>query len=142
MATSTIQQTIEQKRAASAYHDVVSIKFTNCAKDYKNLAKSAPADIQTNGLGQTVAFWRAKGKGEHAKLYEHLSKWLSEPNKNGMTNGTELQKWIIAADTSSADYRRATVEALAYLSWLKRFSEAEIETKRAEGPTDELSHPA
>lgn len=128
MSNPSIQKTVEQKRAASAFQDVTSIKDEKFAKEYKNLAKSAPADIQTNGLGQTVAFWLAKAKEEHKALYAHLTKWLSDPNGNGMTHGKGLQAWIIAPDTSGADYRRATVEALAYLGWLKRFAEAEIDS--------------
>jgi CRISPR-associated protein Cmr5 len=123
MATTSIQRTQEQERAAKAYTEVSSVKGKLWAKKYKSLVRSAPADIQTNGLGQTVAFWRAKAKDEHKTLYKHVSEWLKP--KFGYTG--ELHQWIIDAGTSSDDYRRATVEAMAYLGWLKRFSEAEIE---------------
>lgn len=121
MADKTLQRTVEQLRSASAWKDVSATKNLVYAKKYKSLAKNAPADIQTNGLGQSVAFWRAKGKDEHKRLFEHLSGWL----KTQVTQG-ELHLWIMADTTSSEAYRRATVEALAYLGWLKRFAEAEI----------------
>jgi CRISPR-associated protein Cmr5 len=123
MAITSIQRTQEQDRAARAYADVTSVRGHSYASKYKSLVRSAPADIQTSGLGQTVAFWRAKGKDEHGALYQHVSIWLK--GKFGYTG--ELHQWIIDARTSSDDYRRATVEAMAYLGWLKRFAEAEIE---------------
>ena len=39
----------------------------------------------------------------------------------------DLLERLVKPGTSSADYRRATAEALAYLNWLKRFAEAEPE---------------
>jgi len=36
-----------------------------------------------------------------------------------------LLHWIMTT-ASTEDYRRATAEAMAFLVWLKRFSEAEI----------------
>ncbi len=139
MTTSTIQQTIEQKRAASAWNAVSKFlehhstlknnhrEPDSIAKKYKGLVKSAPADVQTNGLGQAVAFWLAKRgikqDDQFAALYAHLSEWM----KSAVTNDKDLKMWIIDAGTSSVDYRRATVEALTYLGWLKRFAEATIE---------------
>jgi len=37
----------------------------------------------------------------------------------------DLRGWI-AQTASVAEYRRATLEALAFLTWLKRFAEAEL----------------
>ena len=56
------QRTLEQRRAASAWANVEDVHThgTSYEKEYGQLARSAPADIQTNGLGQTLAFWRAK----------------------------------------------------------------------------------
>ncbi len=127
MASISIPRTQEQERAAQAWHDVDKIKSKSFNKKYKSLVRSAPADIQTNGLGQTIAFWRAKAKGktenEHYTLYQHLSLWL----KSKFNLSADLQAWIIDQNTSSNEYRLATVEALAYLGWLKRFAESQIE---------------
>lgn len=118
-----IQRTIEQERSQAAWSDVQKIGTDrDVARKYRALVKSAPSDIQTNGLAQTVAFWRAKGRAEHKFLFGHVSAWLQQR----VTNGEPLHLWIINATTSSNGYRRATVEALAYLGWLKRFAEAEI----------------
>ena len=125
----TIQQTQDQRRAADAWKNVASVKSAGFAKKYKSLVKNAPADIQTSGLAQTVAFWRSKQKEESArKLYQHVSTWMM--THIGMQPGqvqasSELHMWILNASTDQ--YRRATVEALAYLGWMKRFVEAEIQ---------------
>ena len=114
-----IQRTQDQERAANAYSAVKAVVGKDYAAKYKALAKSAPADIQTNGLGQTVAFWRAKGKNEHRQqLYDHVNAWA----KSKLSLSVDLHLWIIDAKTSSDEYRRATVEVLAYLGWVKRFA--------------------
>ena len=116
------RQTQEQERAAQAWKDVRDdVKGKKeFASEYKALAASAPADIQTNGLGQTLAFWLSKGKGEHKTLYRHLSTWVVQK----MGQGDDLLRWI--TQTDSTRYRRATVEALAFLGWLKRFAQADL----------------
>jgi len=115
------RQTQEQERAAQAWKDVSDdVKGKGFASEYKALVASAPADIQINGLGQTLAFWLSKGKGEHKTLYRHLSTWVVQK----MGQGDDLLRWI--TQTESTPYRRATVEALAFLGWLKRFAQAEL----------------
>jgi len=115
------RQTQEQRRAAQAWQDVSNdVKGKGFAAEYKSLASSAPADVQTNGLGQTLAFWKSKGKSEHKTLYRHLSTWvIREWGAEG-----DLLRWI--TNTDSVRYRQATVEALAFLAWLKRFAQAEL----------------
>ena len=122
------RQTQEQERAKQAWENVHGdVKGKNFAGEYKSLVSSAPADIQTNGLGQTVAFWHSKGweKGrpknnEHTALYQHVSSWVMQK----MDAQGDLMRWI--TQTDSRRYRQATVEALAFLGWLKRFAQAEL----------------
>lgn len=130
------QRTLEQDRAAAAWARVKQIRDSRAgyAKEYGQLAKSVPADIQANGLGQTLAFLRAKGSkdgkpkddGNSApwKLQEHISDWVMARMVREHDNG--LLGWITAEGTSTSDYRRATAEAIAFLIWLKRFAEAEL----------------
>ncbi|MCX7840110.1 MAG: type III-B CRISPR module-associated protein Cmr5, partial [Anaerolineae bacterium] len=59
------QQTIEQERAKSAWEKVAPIVKEKWASEYRALARSTAADILTNGLGQTLAFLRAKAKDKH-----------------------------------------------------------------------------
>lgn len=119
------RRSLEQKRAQRAWENVRSVKGKDFAKEYGKLARSAPADIQANGLGQTLAFWQAKGKdkAEHKTLFQHVSDWVIQQIK--VDSSKNLLEWIV--DQANTDeYRRATSEAIAFLIWLKRFAEAEL----------------
>lgn len=127
------QQTLEQERASSAWKFIQGLP-ESVRKDYASLAKKAPADIQTNGLGQTVAFWRAKGfengypknNGEnaHYQILHHLTTWLK--NSKALKLQTEnLVEWISSTEEVNT-YRLATIESIAFLAWIKRFAESEL----------------
>ncbi len=118
------QQSLEQKRAARAWECVTDVRDNHKAfrKDYGSLARSAPADIQSNGLGQTLAFWRAKGKEEHKAIYAHVTDWVK---KQMNVTQPDLLAWVMS-QASTDQYRQATAEAMAFLQWLKRFAEAEL----------------
>jgi|SRR5581483_7012391 CRISPR-associated protein Cmr5 len=123
------QQSLEQKRAATAWGCIADVRSKKFAKEYGALARNAPADIQSNGLGQALAFWRAKGKkgdNEHTHLLNDVSKWVGKQIKDD--ENLDLLEWVIK-DANTNDYRRATAEAMAFLQWLKRFAEAELEDK-------------
>ncbi len=125
------QQSLEQERAASAWNAVKGIQGKGFAKEYKPLAAGSAADIQINGLGQTLAFWKAKansGKPQFEALYKHVSEWVRERLKkeNIEVPADGLLEWLVSkADTDQ--YRRVTAEASAYLIWLKRFAEGSLE---------------
>lgn len=137
MSKST-RQTVEQCRAAQAWHDIKAIKDDKNKKEdeYKSLVRSIPAMVLSHGLGQTLAFLRSKGyeggklKGDkpHGALYCHLSNWVCEQMGWGKNSDLLLTKLTSDPQTATtANYRRATVETLAYIQWLKRFAEAELE---------------
>lgn len=127
----SLQQTLDQQRAKQAWDDIQSVvNRDEIKKKYGSLARKVPMLVLTNGLGQTLAFLRAKGKNdtgdEHNVLFRHLSAWTMSqiaPNPGNQN----LLDWVLNND--SAAYRRATTEALAYLIWLKRFAEAELPTE-------------
>ena len=122
---SSPQQTMEQKRARAAWDDVLAVKGQESYKEkYLALVRSAPADVLTNGLGQTLAFLKAKGKSEHKDLSKHLSRWVC-PQMGWIPNDDLLRK-LTERESGSDVYRRAAAETLAYLVWLKRFAEAEL----------------
>lgn len=120
-------RTTEQKRAERALQCVQTAKSQTNKNEYATLAKRGPANIQTNGLGQTLAFWRSKGKrkrGEAAEvIYQDVSNWVLA--EMGWADEKDLLKKL--TQCSTGEYRRATVEAMAFLNWLKRFAEAELE---------------
>lgn len=114
------QRSLEQQRAAAAWECVRTV--TEARKEYLSLARGAPADVQANGLGQTLAFWRAKAGCEHRAVYDAVSRWVRKQLQLG--EGDVLE-WITNQATTG-EYRRATAEAMAFLAWLKRFAEAEL----------------
>lgn len=123
------QRNLERERAQFAWERVEKIKDkADLLKEYASLAKSAPADIMSNGLGQTLAFWRAKSKDNkekgHPKLLQHVTDWLTDERHRFNNKDREIINWIISLDDMN-QYRRATSEAIAFLIWIKRFAEAE-----------------
>lgn len=140
----TRRQNLEQERGRQAWQHVMTIQEKDKAlqKEYRSLARGLNAMIQINGLGQTLGFFKAKGKNDphkaHSLLLKHLTAWMSVSghfsanNQAVMSNGDDgLLKWVVDAETSSSDYRRATAECLAFGSWLRRFAEAELEEPKA-----------
>jgi CRISPR-associated protein Cmr5 len=136
----TRRQNLEQERGAKAWENVQAIqqKEKSVQKEYRSLARGLNAMIQMNGLGQTLGFLKAKGKNAQNKAHflrlEHMTNWMSTPghfsadNREVMNQGADgLLKWVVDIGTSSADYRRATAECLAFGIWLRRFAEAELE---------------
>ncbi len=128
---------IEQERGLCAWRHVTEAKerLGEKQKEYRSLARGLNAMIQMNGLGQTLAFLKAKGKegqnGQatqtpHGLLYQHLSSWVGEQMG---TRGKSLLDWIVDAETSREEYRRATVECMAFGIWLRRFAEAELKSE-------------
>jgi CRISPR-associated protein Cmr5 len=129
------QQILEQRRATQAWQVVMDIKehqSDKVKKEFAAAASGAPVDIQTNGLGQTMAFWYAKGyekgspkdHGNNASfiLRDCVSIWVM--TEMHATQPGDLLGWIRTASVD--DYRRATAEAIAFLIWVKRFAEAEL----------------
>jgi CRISPR-associated protein Cmr5 len=116
---------LDQERAAYAW-----AKVQKCSKDYENLAKAAPALIMNNGLMQTLAFFRAKGKEHHIRLNEHLCEWLGKrfrgvahfPVNDRNPDFESIMPALHHAEPLI--YRRATEEALAVLRWIRQFASA------------------
>jgi CRISPR-associated protein Cmr5 len=124
------QKTTEQRRAAAAWAAVEDV-HSSFQKQYGSVIRKLPALVLTNGLAASLAFLMAKGTPEagkaqtnenkaHKTAYEHLSRWVMGQLQPGQDQ--DLMAWVRTKSTS--DYRRATTEALAYLVWLKRFTEA------------------
>lgn len=134
----------EQLRGQQAWNDIRAIKDLDKSqekkleKEYRSLARGLNAMIQINGLGQTLGFLKAKGKGDekksHYQLLLHLTNWMQDlkhfraSNSYVMQEGYDgLLRWVVDPETSSDDYRRATAECLAFGVWLRRFAEGELQ---------------
>lgn len=106
------------------------------AKKFGGQARKLPTRIVASGLGQALAFLKAKGYTP--ELLVAVADWVIHKPADGFNRpgakpkDDELLKAVILG---TSDYlRQATAEALAYLQWLNRFCEAndlssETETK-------------
>ena len=145
--THPIIQSIEQQRAKYALEQVQAFVENNATpdadkKEWKSRANEMPAMIQKNGLGQTAAFYLAKG-GVHQKMYTLLSDWLcTKQQLYPDTDNADLITGITKGDIHT--YRMAQAEAQALLLWVKKFSRAycvvedkKEQTKDEEAPPQE-----
>lgn len=120
---------IEQGRAKYAFDAVNGISKNGSKKlkeSYKSVAKKLPVQIKTNGLGQTLAFVKSKGKKEqqkekngYDKLYDQIGNWLQTKDAKRLVPQGELVERVI--QLPSPAYRQVTVETLALLNWIRRF---------------------
>ena len=123
--------TLDQRRAQHAWKAVERTRSLRSKDDQETFAREAkrlPVRIKTSGLGQALAFLAAKSKSD--LLLVALGDWLLQerrlvPPPNPVDKYSLIQK-IINGDANLL--RRATEEALLYLQWLTRFSEAELGT--------------
>ena len=128
--------TLDQRRAQHAWQAVENARALKDSekKDFAREAKRLPVRIKTAGLGQSLAFLAAKSAktgDARNQLLVKLGDWLLIQRKlasvtDGEIDQNSLVKAIINGDADLL--RRATEEALSYLQWLTRFSEAEFGT--------------
>jgi len=109
-------QTRQQKRAQKAYDCVLSRGKKD--EEYSQLAKRFPALVQSCGLAQALAFISAKEGPTGRDYTTHLAQVMDEKGDLGaVSRNSELMK-----------YQRLTYEAIESATWLKRYSEALLET--------------
>lgn len=123
---------IEQGRAKYAYDCAVEGFRLIKKKEYKGYVKRLPMLIKTNGLGSAISFIKAKSDQDenkkgyaYHKLYKHITGWLLESKTITLLNDQELVEYVVSQPSQS--YRYLTIEVMAFLAWLKRFSEGLIE---------------
>jgi len=124
---------LEQERAKYAWKCIQEVKEKSkeLKEKYNSYVKRAPTLIQTNGLPNAFVFYYSKWKkGEKAYelLYNHIVNWDLVKRMRGER---EFLSWI-TEDASSLDVFQATKEIIALLNWMKRFAEAELESKEGE----------
>ncbi|MCD6484614.1 MAG: type III-B CRISPR module-associated protein Cmr5 [Candidatus Odinarchaeota archaeon] len=138
-----ILRTLSQERAKAAHACIMEVKEKENERTqeaYTGYVKNAAVYILTNGLGNTMAFYRAKiGKEEgvtedeksankkaYELLYKHINDWISGKlySEVNYTDGKEVLEWITCESTSSLEVMFATEEALRFIVWLKQFADA------------------
>lgn len=119
-------KTLDQRRAQHAWKAIQNIKNDSGAEHYAREAKKLPMRIMSAGLGQALAFLRAKASEKPGleQLHQDLTDWVFQGRGLQGAVSNSLLRSIIEGD--AVFLRRATDEVLAYLEWLNRFAEAEI----------------
>jgi CRISPR type III-B/RAMP module-associated protein Cmr5 len=118
---------LEQLRAQHALQFWANSQSSTKGQNDGDVVSKLPSLILNNGLLATLAFAKSKGGG-HETLCECILKYLSEQmpglRPEGYRPGAgKLDPYIEALTRAdSILLQRATTEALAYLSYLKRFA--------------------
>ena len=120
-------QTLDQQRAALAW-GYATAGIAQHGKEYKGLAKGAPALIMNSGLMQTLAFYSGKGQAAQ-QLLDDLVCGLShrlagKPLKPGQGRQCFPQLMEMLYKGQSETYMRYTDEALELLKWIRQFVDA------------------
>lgn len=125
------EKTLGQKRAAHALDGITKLAEKKDYGNFGSYVQRLPATIVMNGLGQAMAGELAAArlaKGDrmsaderaHKTLFDCVESWLFECEAYSGDGG--LMAAIV--NSSQENYVRAQAEALAYLDWLKKFSQA------------------
>ncbi len=110
--------TLQQRRATHALNEVRKVNTDK--KKYAALARGFPMLIRTDGLAPALTFLYIKHDEHGLLLLAQISGWV--------TNCLEMKPGRFLDELRNCDftkYRTATVEAIAYTVWLKRFTEAQ-----------------
>ncbi len=130
-------RTLAQKRAEYALEKVLLVKNK---KDFRPFVAGAPAGILQNGLGQTLAFWLAKGTNKdgkikeddkHIELFDIVKDWMSWQRNDVHNNfAQERDRMVFVKELSKMKlhkYLAVQNETLALLEWVKRFAAADLQ---------------
>jgi CRISPR-associated protein Cmr5 len=129
-------KTLEQERSNYAFESVSKIKGKPFEKDASSLISKLGTLILTNGLGNTLAFLFAKGKDHHLEVIAIISNWLfkqkgqKEPGfkrDNVKVKIEEIMRELVLNATVE-QYMYYTEETLRLVNWLRRFSDAMLES--------------
>lgn len=135
------RQKLEQGRASFAYEKALE-GYRKHLKEFSQAVKKIPMMIKTNGLGATFAFMYSK-QNVHGTILQAINEWLNDSGNNKTrlilenTTGENLVQKV--TELNSAEYRTLTIETMAFLHWLRRFSEGI--TKEKEPKKDSKDSP-
>ncbi len=125
--TSHSTPTLDQRRANHAWNAVQQAKQKQGhhekqdPKKFGGQVKKLPTRILAAGLGQALAFLKAKDYAPG--LLAEVSDWINTRIPPRQKESNDLLERIVQGNSDFL--RRATDEVLAYLLWLNRFAEAE-----------------
>lgn len=128
-SASSDMRTLQQQRAAFALERVQAWtkQPLDVQKKLNSYAAKMPFMVHANGLGQTAAFYRAKGeKDPHHTLYCLLGDWLKRTDQP-FAGQSDLLAGVTATDLHT--YVAAQAEAMLFLGWVKQFAAAFLESE-------------
>jgi len=126
-------KTLEQERSNYAFDCVSKIKGKPFERDASSLISKLGTLILTNGLGNTLAFLFAKGKDHHLEVIAIISNWLLRQGEKYYTRDNvedrieEIMGKLVLG-VSVEQYMYYTEETLRLVNWLRRFSDAMLES--------------
>jgi CRISPR-associated protein Cmr5 len=130
-ANTNPKASLDQRRAHHAWETVQGV-LKSCrgdrekARKFGGQARKLPTRIIASGLGQALAFLKAKDYAPD--LLVALGDWVLDKRSGPDSKAAPPRDdaLLLAVIKGDADFlRRATDEVLAYLLWLNRFAEAE-----------------
>ena len=128
-------KTLEQERSNCAFECISKIKGKNFEKDASSLIAKLGTLILTNGLGNTLAFLFSKAKNHHLETIVIISNWLYKlERQNKQVNSDNVKEKIdqimrdFVLDVDVEKYMYYTDETLRLINWLRRFSDAMLES--------------
>jgi len=128
-------KTLEQERSNYAFECISKIKGKNFEKDASSLIAKLGTLILTNGLGNTLAFLFSKAKNHHLETIVIISNWLYKlERQNKQVNSDNVKEKIdqimrdFVLDVDVEKYMYYTDETLRLINWLRRFSDAMLES--------------
>ncbi len=126
-------KTLEQERSNYAFKCVSKIKGEPFEKEASSLISKLGTLILTNGLGNTLAFLFAKGKDHHLEVIVIISNWLLRQGEKYYTRDNvkvRIEKIMkkLVLDATVEQYMYYTEETLRLVNWLRRFSDAMLES--------------
>jgi CRISPR-associated protein Cmr5 len=134
-------KTLEQERSNYAFRCISEIKGKPFEKDASSLISKLGTLILTNGLGNTLAFLFAKGRDQqkkgkgahHREIIAIISNWLLKQGekyytRDNVENRIEEIMRDLVLKASVEQYMYYTEETLRLVNWLRRFSDAMLES--------------
>ena len=127
-------QTKQQQRAEFALKSLEEFKGSGVKKEYSQFIVGMPNMILSNGLGQSLAFLKAKSsKKERAFVFKVLKDYLQKEyysDFEGVSDDFEFLGKINSISQST--YIKMQEEVLKMLEWLKRYARAFENDKKSE----------
>ncbi len=95
---------------------------------YVSYVSALPAMILMNGLGQSAATLLSQNNiAGYQQLFEDLENWLCGADEAAPYRHTNEGLMQAIVNSDEATYLKAQTEALAYLIWLKKLANAQLE---------------